>query len=304
MRKYIIPKLLGQYQKKERKILELRMAIQKKIGKKEEKRHSILCKTKEDFVKNVVKNLLLLMFTKSFVVQSVENIQIRVIVKENTFVKRVVKNLWHHLINLERPVLKNVRISKILQNEQQKVYDITVENGEFFANGILVHNCDPTAVTRSFIKDNCLYIEYESGGVGIEMDELPQLFDLVPDIRKWKIRADCARPETIAYMARHGFNCVAAEKWKGSVEDGIEYLRSFEKIYIHPRCKKTYDEFKFYSYKTDKLSGDILPIIVDADNHYIDSIRYALQPYIKGRGKMRISDDLDMELNSVDSWID
>lgn len=159
---------------------------------------------------------------------------------------------------------------------------------------------DPTAVTRCFIENNCLYIDYEAGGVGVEMEELPQLFDKVPDIRNWKIRADAARPETISYMARHGFNCVAAEKWKGSVEDGIEYIRSFDKIYIHPRCQKTYEEFKYYAYKKDRVSGDILPIVVDAWNHYIDSLRYALQPYIKNKGKMKIHEDWELNVSSLE----
>ena len=171
---------------------------------------------------------------------------------------------------------------------------------EFFYGADWGFANDPTAVTRCFIEDNCLYIDYESGGVGVEMEELPALFDKIPDIRKWRIRADAARPETISYVARHGFDCVAAEKWKGSVEDGIEYLRSFKKIYIHPRCKHVYDEFKYYSYKKDRISGDILPIVVDAWNHYIDSIRYALQPYIKNRGRMKIHEDWEVNTDSLD----
>lgn len=140
---------------------------------------------------------------------------------------------------------------------------------------------DPTAVVRCFIKDQCLYIDYESGGVEVEFEDLPALFDVIPDIRKWEIRADCARPETISYMSRQNFNIKACPKWKGSVEDGIEYIRSFRRIYVHPRCKHTYEEFKFYSYKQDKNTGDILPIVLDKNNHYMDSLRYALNPYIQ-----------------------
>lgn len=140
---------------------------------------------------------------------------------------------------------------------------------------------DPTAVTRSFIKDQCLYIDYESGGVGVEFEELPALFNKIPEINKWEIRCDSARPETISYMSRQGFRTVACPKWKGSVEDGIEYIRSFRRIYVHPRCKHTYEEFKFYSYKQDKNTGEILPIVLDRNNHYMDSLRYALNPYIQ-----------------------
>ena len=289
IKKFITKINLVLSRKKKCKRLEQKTDIQKKIGQKEEKNHWKQHKKGVVFVWNAVKSLFSRMFTKSFVVQGVENTQIHVKAKKNTFAKRVVKSLWHHLIASEKLVQRNVPICLRQRKDKEVVYDITVENGEFFANGILVHNCDPTALTRCFIEDNCLYIDYEAGGVGVEMEEIPALFDSVPDVRKWKIRSDCARPETISYVKRHGFDCVAADKWKGSVEDGIEYLRSFKKIYIHPRCKHTYEEFKYYSYKKDKISGDILPIVVDAWNHYIDSLRYALEPYIKNHGKMHVS---------------
>jgi phage terminase large subunit len=48
-------------------------------------------------------------------------------------------------------------------------------------------------------------------------------------------------------------------------------------------------EFVKYSYKVDRLSEDILPTIVDADNHYIDALRYALQPMIKRKGKPKLA---------------
>lgn len=140
---------------------------------------------------------------------------------------------------------------------------------------------DPTTLVRCFIKDHCLYIDYESGGVGVEFEEIPALFKKVPYDRQWEIRADSARPETISYVARQGFNIKACPKWQGSVEDGIEYIRSFKRIYIHPRCQHTYKEFEFYSYKQDRNTGEILPIVLDKDNHYIDAIRYALNPYIQ-----------------------
>ena len=140
---------------------------------------------------------------------------------------------------------------------------------------------DPTAIVRCFIKDQCLYIDYEAGGVGVEFEELPALFDSIPEIRRWDIRADNARPETISYMARQNYRIKACPKWKGSVEDGIEYIRSFRRIYVNPRCKHTYEEFKFYSYKQDKNTGDILPIVLDKNNHYLDALRYALNPYIQ-----------------------
>jgi phage terminase large subunit len=77
----------------------------------------------------------------------------------------------------------------------------------------------------------------------------------------------------------------AVEKWPGSVEDGIEYLRSFESIVIHPRCRRVAEEFSLYQYKQDRQTGQILPVPLDANNHYIDALRYALTKYIQAKGK-------------------
>ena len=140
---------------------------------------------------------------------------------------------------------------------------------------------DPTALVRLFVKDGCLYLDAEAYGVGVELDELPQLFDSIPTSRKWPVKADAARPETISFMCRKGFRVSAAKKWAGSVEDGVALLKGFKRIYIHPRCTHAADEFRLYSYKVDKNNGDVLPVIVDAHNHIIDAARYALDGYVK-----------------------
>lgn len=205
------------------------------------------------------------------------------------------------------PKYENVWLGKTVMETDAQIFkgkfellEFEADEGtEFFYGCDWGFSSDPSALIRCFIEDNCLYIDYEAYSVGVEIDELPTLFDSVPESRKWRIRADCARPETISYMKRNGFDCVPAEKWKGSIEDGIEYLRSFKKIYIHPRCKHTYEEFKNYSYKTDRVSGDVLPIVVDAWNHAIDSIRYSLEPYIKNKGRMKIHEDWELNIDSL-----
>jgi phage terminase large subunit len=143
---------------------------------------------------------------------------------------------------------------------------------------------DPTALIRSFIKDECLFVDYEAFGHGVEIDELPQLFDSVPGARKWPIKADAARPETISYMRRRGFQISPADKWEGCVEDGISHLKGFRRIVIHERCKHMDQERRLYKYKVDAKTGDVLPIIVDKHNHGWDAIRYSLDGYIQRRG--------------------
>jgi phage terminase large subunit len=136
---------------------------------------------------------------------------------------------------------------------------------------------DPSVLVRCYIDKRNLYIDYEAYMVGCEIDQLPDLFDRVPDARKWFISADSARPETISYMQKNGYPKMnAASKGKDSVADGVEFMKSYD-IVVHPRCQHVIDELTLYSYKTDKLTGQILPMLEDKDNHCIDSIRYALE---------------------------
>ena len=147
---------------------------------------------------------------------------------------------------------------------------------------------DPTTLVRCFMQDRTIYIDREAWGVGVDLDETPALFDTIDTARKWPIKADNARPETISFMKRRGFHISGAKKWAGSIEDGIEFLKAYD-IVIHPRCRHTIDEFNNYSYKVDKQTGDVLPVIVDAWNHCIDALRYSLDGVIKGRGAMKIN---------------
>ncbi|WP_288399707.1 PBSX family phage terminase large subunit [uncultured Serratia sp.] len=140
---------------------------------------------------------------------------------------------------------------------------------------------DPNTLVRSFILHNRLYIEYEAYGQHTELDHMPELYDTIPGVRDWTIKADSARPETISYLKRQGFNISAAEKWQGSVEDGIAHLRGFDEIIIHPRCKNVAREARLWSYKTDRITGEVLPKLADGNEHCWDGIRYSLDGHIK-----------------------
>lgn len=136
---------------------------------------------------------------------------------------------------------------------------------------------DPSVLVRAHLNGRQLFIDYEAYMVGCEIDQLPELFDGVPDARKWFITADSSRPETISYMRKHGYPKInAAIKGPGSIEDGIEFLKSYD-IIVHPRCEHTIDELGKYSYKTDPLTHVVLPVLLDKKNHVIDALRYALE---------------------------
>lgn len=148
---------------------------------------------------------------------------------------------------------------------------------------------DPTVLVRGFIgrmedgraiadqNGGVLFIDYEAYQVGCEVDQTPKFFDTVPRSRDFRITADSARPEVVSYMRRNGFpKIVPAVKGPGSIEDGITFLQTFD-IVIHPRCVNAAREIADFSYKIDKQTDEILPMLDDKDNHVIDAMRYALE---------------------------
>lgn len=143
---------------------------------------------------------------------------------------------------------------------------------------------DPTVLVKCWLSPTRLYIEHESFGYHTKLDATPALFDKVPGCRTHKIRADCSRPETIAHIKDRGFNIEAAEKWSGSVEDGITWLQS-RPIVIHTRCEKLQQEAIDYRYKVDRITRDVLPDLVDKHNHGWDATRYAFAPMIQPKPK-------------------
>lgn len=165
----------------------------------------------------------------------------------------------------------------------------TPDNAQFYFGADWGFSVDPTALVRCYIDNRTLYIDYEAYGVGVDIDKTGELFDHIPGARDWTITADSARPETINYLKRQGFRIRKSRKGKGSVEDGVEFIKSFNEIVVHPRCKHVIDEMKLYSYKLDRLTGEPTPVLEDKHNHLIDSLRYALEAVMRSKGTPKLS---------------
>jgi phage terminase large subunit len=178
----------------------------------------------------------------------------------------------------------HVWLGKYLQNSSNRVFS-NWRIDEFETPLDTVHRLgadwgfasDPTVLVRCHIVGRTLYIDYEAYMVGCEIIDTPELFLTVPESEKWPIVADSARPETVSHMKKHGFpKIMSAIKGPKSVEEGVEFLKTYD-IVVHPRCVHTIDELTLYSYKTDPMTGKVLPILEDKKNHVIDALRYACE---------------------------
>jgi phage terminase large subunit len=148
----------------------------------------------------------------------------------------------------------------------------------------------PTFGIREYVHEDCLYVTHEAVQTGLDTDLIPDfLIKHLPQVQHHTIWVDSSRPETISGIKRRYVDSIrqsldarGVEKGQGSVEDGIEHLKSYKMIYIHPRCERLIDNFDRYSFKTDR-KGNILRDIEKANDDGIDALRYAEEQTMKNK---------------------
>ena len=87
-----------------------------------------------------------------------------------------------------------------------------------------------------------------------------------PIARGGIVWCDSAEPKSIAEFRANGINARPVKKGSGSIEQGINFLKRFQ-IIVHPFCVNTIKELSTYHYKTDRATGEPLPVPADVDNH-------------------------------------
>ena len=229
---------------------------------------------------------------QNFYINPMKNSVVRMInYDENPFLNKTNLDVIHDLKETDYELYLHVYEGQTIQHSDDQILYGKWRVAEFEADwdwdgpyyGLdFGFSNDPTAATESWIHDNTLYIRREAGRVGLEIDETAAyLVERMPRINEHVVRADCARPESISYLKRHGLpQCVAAAKWPGSIVDSIAFMRSFKEIVIHHECEQVAFEAVHYKYKRNK-GGDITTEIIGKHDHYLDSVKYSLAPLIK-----------------------
>lgn len=217
----------------------------------------------------------------------------------------------HALLTFDPEVYANVWEGKYLKASKASVFYGKWENGTRDTagwNGPYLgldwgFSTDPTAAVRVWISpdERELYIDAEVCEVGLELDDTAKtVLAAIPEAADLVVTADNARPESISHVAKPRRSTDEADeekyalpriaaciKGKGSVEDGLDFLKTF-RIIVHPRCTKTRHELGEYKYKVDRLSGEVMRELVDANNHIIDAIRYAVETIMRSRPTSRV----------------
>ncbi|MCE8977197.1 PBSX family phage terminase large subunit [Bacteroides ovatus] len=137
---------------------------------------------------------------------------------------------------------------------------------------------DPTACSENGFLDNAIYIDEKFYRTNMLSSDIIKEFKRMPKLNIWSESAD---PRLIAEIYNAGFNIRPVNKYHGSVEAGIDFMKS-KKIYITEGSINAKKELDNYTYQQDK-NGKWLNIPVDDFNHIIDEVRYCCMMELMGR---------------------
>lgn len=182
-------------------------------------------------------------------------------------------------------------------------FTVTPDFGYPFYGMDFGYSNDPNTLVKCYLFNDRLYIEKSAGTTGLDINDIPTFFSNAfnEDLSRASISADCSLPQTIEYLRQNGFNGIhPCKKWQGSIIDGINYLKSVNKIIVKPNCEGVIHNLRNYSNKVDKRNDKILPVPEDKNNDYIDAIRYALDAIIKKDGSYwHLFDKIGDDFNEV-----
>jgi hypothetical protein len=264
----------------EKEIQEV-LHTQKKIGQAEEQKVLKQFRKKIEFVVLAVANTLRQIHIKNIAKRNVYERQC--LLTLNIIKKQIVlfaqKSLSKINIPNKKPAVQSAPIHcreikeiKVVREYEAEVFDLTIENEHnYFANGILVHNCDPDSLIKVAIdkKRKLIYAEEVLYKTGNSTEQLIDILNNRLQPLKSVVVADSADPRTINDIRQRGLNIYPARKGQDSVRNGIKRIQDYE-IIVTSDSINLIKELRNYVWH-DKRSQ----VPIDAYNHQIDPLRYA-----------------------------
>ena len=131
---------------------------------------------------------------------------------------------------------------------------------------------DPTSLVALYKWNNAYIFDevlYKKGLLNSEISNILKAHEI-----KELIYADSAEPKSIAELNSYGHQVLPVSKGRDSIVYGINLINQNE-VYVTSRSKNLINELRNYIWLTDK-EGNKLNKPIDAYNHAIDAMRYAL----------------------------
>jgi len=140
---------------------------------------------------------------------------------------------------------------------------------------------DPSTLIALYKYNNAYIFDeviYQKGLLNSQISNLLKTYEV-----KELVYADSAEPKSIAELSSYGHMILPVKKGKDSIVYGINLINQNE-IYITPRSTNLIHELQNYVWLKDR-EGNTLNKPLDAFNHCIDAMRYALTSQLENPNK-------------------
>lgn len=270
-------------------------AIQRRIGRNEDEKCCSTLQMNEGNAFGVDQSLHQQTHTKS---SAQSNVTINGSTKRKKTMLRWFANIaerlsWVTSILNPNAVLRNAHIKWLYPDEIEtleykicEVYDLEVEGvHEYFANGILVHNCDPTALEHVVEAHGDLWVDEKIYSTGLMNTDIARRAYDGGLTRDDNIIADSAEPKSIRELQAQGLWVTASVKGQDSIVSGLDILRRY-RIHVTRRSMGIISNMRSYKWDTDR-DGNLTNRPEDRNNHGIDAIRYVALAKLAQRREAR-----------------
>ncbi len=133
---------------------------------------------------------------------------------------------------------------------------------------------DPTAIVDIYYYNGGYIFDELAYQLGLHNRDIA---DIIKNEKPVLTIADSAEPKSIDELRKYAISILPAQKGKGSVSQGIQYVQQ-QQISVTKRSVNIIKEYRNYFWKTDK-DGKILNEPQDFLNHAMDAIRYGMDSF-------------------------
>ena len=150
---------------------------------------------------------------------------------------------------------------------------------------------DPSALIRVLIQGDEIYMQEMFYERGMTNYDIAERFKMLGIQKHETIYADSAEPKSVDELFSFGWNIKPCIKGQGSINYGIDVMKQ-RKLHVTKNSLYLIKEFRNYTWDTDK-NGEQLSKPIDAWNHAIDAVRYAVSTHLEPKNEYKAYHQVD-----------